>query len=289
MSWPLFRKILRDLRWPFLGTAFLLVLFETLWVKITDRVTKEVIPAILAKIPKKDLFDILFRDSGKLVQAVLGGESIDLSDTGDLLSVGYVHPLPTTLLLVWALGRGAGALAGELERGTMELLVAQPIARWRIVMTHLCVDLVTIPSLALCMWLGTLLGAYIVPLHHPHLYDFWKGVVLAASLGLALTGLTLTISSLGRSRWRVLAWAIALALVMSLLNILGHLWDVLTPYRPLSIFYYYQPQTTVLKDQWTVAVAGMQVPTLAVLLGVPAAGYGFATWRFTRRDLPAPL
>src|SRR4029079_10284793 len=161
--------------------------FETLWVKITDRVTKEVIPAILAKIPKKDLFDILFRDSGKLVQAVLGGESIDLSETGDLLSVGYVHPLPTTILLVWALGRGAGALAGELERGTMELLVAQPIARWRIVMTHLCVDLVMIPSLALGMWLVTLLGAYIVPLHHPHLYDYWKAVLLAASLGLALT------------------------------------------------------------------------------------------------------
>src|SRR4029079_17816079 len=122
----------------------------------------------------------------------------------------------------------------------MELLVALPIGRWRIVMTHLCVDLVTIPSLALCMWLGTLLGAYIVPLHHPHLYDYWKAVLLAASLGLALTGLTLTISSLGRSRWRVLAWAIALALVMSLLNILGQLWDVLTPYRPRSIFYYYQ-------------------------------------------------
>jgi ABC-2 type transport system permease protein len=289
MSWPLFRKILRDLRWPWLGTAFILTLFEALWVKITDRVTHEVIPAILAKIPKADLFSILFQDSGKLLQVVLGGEAIDLSKTGDLLSVGYVHPLPQTILLVWALGRGAGALAGELERGTMELLVAQPIARWRIVTTQLFVDLATIPALALCMFLGTLLGAYLVPLNNPHLYDYWKAVVLAASLGFALTGLTIAISSLGRSRWRVLTWAIALALVMSLLNILAQLWDALEPYRPLSIFYYYQPQYTILKNQWSVPVGGVQIPMLVVLLGVGCAGYAFAIWRFTKRDLPAPL
>jgi ABC-2 type transport system permease protein len=289
MSWPLFRRILRDLRWPWLGTAFILTLFEGLWVKITDRVTNEVIPAIIDKIPLKDLLAIVFQGSGKFIQVLLGGESVDVSRSGDLLSVGYVHPLPQTILLIWALGRGAGALAGELERGTMELLVAQPIARWRIVTTHLCVDLLTIPALALCMFLGTILGSHIVPLANPHLYDYWKAVVLAAALGFALTGMTIALSSLGRSRWRVLTWAIALALVMSLLNILGQLWDALTPYRPLSIFYYYQPQYAVLKNQWTVPVAGLEIPMLAVLLGVGAAGYAFAIWRFTRRDLPAPL
>jgi ABC-2 type transport system permease protein len=289
MSWPLFRKIIFDLRWPWLGTALLLTLFEALWVKITHRVTTEVIPAITAKIPWTDLVKVLFQDSGKLVQVVLGGESIDLSNYQDLLSIGYVHPLPTTVLLIWALGRGAGALAGELERGTMELLIAQPIARWKVVTTHFCVDLVTLPALTMCMFLGTLLGAYIVPLSHPNLLDYWKAVTLAASLGFALTGMTIAISSLGRSRWRVLAWAIALALLMSLLNILAQLWDALGPYRPLSIFYYYQPQNTILKDIWTVPVGSVPIPMLAVLLGVGTAGYGYAIWHFTRRDLPAPL
>jgi len=289
MSWPLFRKILHDLRWPWLGTALLLALFETLWVKIVDRITHEVIPAIVARIPKTELFKILFQDSGKLLQVVLGGESVDLSRPGDLLSVGYIHPLPTTILLVWALGRGAGALAGELDRGTMELLVAQPIARWRIVTTHLLVDLATIPALTLCMFLGTLLGASVVPLANPHLYDFWKGAALAAALCFALSGLTIALSSLSRSRWRVLSWAIALTLVMALLNVLAQLWDALGPYRPLSIFYYYQPQYAILKDQWTIPVAGWDVPMLGVLLGVGLGGYIIAVWRFSQRDLPAPL
>jgi ABC-2 type transport system permease protein len=289
MSWPLFGKILRDLRWPWLGTAFLLMLFESLWVKITDRVTNELIPAIIKKIPAKDLFAILFEGSGKFLQAVLGGESVDIAKTGDLLSVGFVHPLPQTILLIWAVGRAAAALAGELERGTMELLIAQPIARWRVVTTHLCVDLITLPALTLCMLGGTYLGVQWVPLSNADLSHFWRGMVLAAALAFALTGMTMAFSSLGRSRWRVLAWTIGLVLVMSLVNLVGQLWDTIEPYRPWSLLYYYQPQYAILKDQWTVPVGGVAIPMLGILLGVGALGYAFVVWHFSRRDLPAPL
>jgi ABC-2 type transport system permease protein len=288
MSQSLFWKVMRDLRWPWVGAAFLLVLFEGFWVKITDRVTNEVIPSILKKISAKDLFSILFEGSGKLFQAVLGGEAIDISKTGDLLSVGYVHPLPQTILMIWALGRGASAIAGELERGTMELLVAQPIARWKIVTSQLLVDLVTIPGLAIMMLFGTWLGTELVPLK-TDLTLYWRAVVLAISLTFALAGITYAISSMGRSRWRVISWAFGIVLAMSFLNLFGQLWDGLAPWRPLSIFYYYQPQYAILKDQWTLPVNGVQVPVLGVMLGVATLGYGFALWNFSRRDLPAPL
>ncbi|HMP17636.1 MAG TPA: ABC transporter permease subunit, partial [Gemmatales bacterium] len=191
--------------------------------------------------------------------------------------------------MIWALGRGASALAGELERGTMELLVAQPIARWKVITTHLMVDLITIPGLACMMLFGTWLGTELVPLKNADLSAYWKAVVLAIALTFALSGLTYAISSLGRSRWRVIAWTFGIVLVMSFLNLFGQLWDALSPWRPLSIFYYYQPQYAILKDQWTLPVAGMQVPVLVVLLGVATLGYGFALWQFSRRDLPAPL
>ncbi|HMO37630.1 MAG TPA: hypothetical protein PKA06_16440, partial [Gemmatales bacterium] len=70
MSISLFWKVLRDLRWPWLGAAFLLALFEGFWVKITDRVTNEVLPAILQKLAQsfsaRDLLSIIFEGSGKL-------------------------------------------------------------------------------------------------------------------------------------------------------------------------------------------------------------------------------
>jgi len=187
------------------------------------------------------------------------------------------------------LGRGASALAGELERGTMELLVAQPIPRWKIITTQLAVDLVTIPTLALCMILGTFIGTKLVPLPNADLLPYFRGVLLAIAFAFALSGITYAISSVGRSRWQVLAWTFSIVLCMSLLNLLGQLWDTLGPWRPISIYYYYQPQYAILKDQWTLPVAGVQVHALAVLFGVAGLGYGFALWRFSRRDLPAPL
>lgn len=289
MSLTLFLKILRDLRWPLLGAGFLLTLFEGFWVKITDRFSNEVIPAILRSIPKGDLVQILFTGSGKIFQAILGGEAVDLSKTGDLLSVGYVHPLPQTILMIWALGRGASALAGEIERGTMELLISQPIPRWKIISTNLMVDMVTIPALALCMFLGTYLGVMLVPLNNVNLTPYWRGIVLAVAFAFSMSGITYAISSMGRSRWRVLAWTFGIILAMSILNLLGQLWDTLGPWRPLAIHYYFQPQYAILKDQWTLPVAGVQVNALSVMFGVAGLGYAFALWRFSQRDLPAPL
>jgi ABC-2 type transport system permease protein len=65
--------------------------------------------------------------------------------------------------------------------------------------------------------------------------------------------------------------------------------------RPLTVFYYYQPQQIILNGRWTVDVlagqGGSPVPVnvLAVLFGVGAVGYLVALWAFCRRDLPAPL
>jgi hypothetical protein len=69
----------------------------------------------------------------------------------------------------------------------------------------------------------------------------------------------------------------------------------------LTIFYYFQPQKIILQqpNAWTVDLKMwniwhrdqplLEVPVLAVLLGVGIIGYLMALWKFTRRDLPAPL
>src|ERR1700676_172488 len=80
----------------------------------------------------------------------------------DLLSIGYVHPLMQTIFCIWGIGRAAGAIAGEIDRGTMELLLAQPVPRSRLVLGHLGVDCVIIPILCLSLWAGTWIGVWMV-------------------------------------------------------------------------------------------------------------------------------
>ena len=102
----------------------------------------------LAALAGQSLGDVqakVFGGPGKIIRTILGGEQVNLDRAMDLLSIGYVHPLVQTIFCVWAVGRASGALAGELDRGTMELLMAQPVSRPRLVLAHFGVDLVTIP------------------------------------------------------------------------------------------------------------------------------------------------
>jgi ABC-2 type transport system permease protein len=111
---------------------------------------------------------------------------------------------------------------------------------------------------------------------------FGRALPLVAGLMFAVSGYTMWLSAAGRFRWRVLGVAVLVTLLQFLVNLIGQLWDVVTPLRPLTIFYYYQPQQAILGDGWGGS-------TLAVLYGVGLVGYGMALWTFRRRDLPAPL
>jgi ABC-2 type transport system permease protein len=322
MTAVLVRKLLRDLRVQLLVVALLLAAFECLWVKITERITGQIIPVLGRQVSLPGLEETLFKGPGKIVRTLIGGENIKLDRAMDVLSIGYVHPLLQTILCVWAIGRAAGAIAGELDRGTMELLLAQPVARFRVILAHGCVDLLTIPVLCLALWAGTWLGDWLVGpiqvnpaqmealpfpiLAHPGTIDpdllrltpadVGPALVNVAALVFAVTGYTMWLSAAGRFRSRVLGTAVLITLVQFLINLVGQLWEALAFLRPLTVFYYYQPQQVILSGSWTVDFSvwhGGQplwhVPGAAVLFAVGLAGYLLALWVFTRRDLPAPL
>jgi ABC-2 type transport system permease protein len=308
MTRSLLAKLLRDLRGPLLVVMLLLCAFQCLWAKITQRIIQELLPEFTRVMVLGDLERILFQGPGKLMQTLMGGESIRINSTLDMLSIGYVHPLIQAIFCIWAIGRAAGAITGEIDRGTMELLLAQPIARWRVVAAHFLVDLATIPLLCLSLWAGTWLGTWLVGMLSleaprgmlvqavdPRLFGPALGNV--GALIFAVGGYTMALSAAGRFRGRVLGIAVLATLVQFLVNVVGQLWDLIEPLRQFTVFYYYQPQQVVLKDRWTVTVgqlanggaAGIQVPAVAVLLAVGLIGYAVALWTFCRRDLPAPL
>jgi ABC-2 type transport system permease protein len=319
MMGPLVRKLLRDVRISLLVVVLLLVGFQCLWAKVTARISGELVPLLLGlaaaqKIPAFEVQKTLFEGPGQIMRTLMGGENIQLDNAMDFLSVGYIHPLMQTLFCIWAIGRAAGALAGELDRGTMELLLAQPIPRRSVVFAHLCVDGLTIPLLCLALWAGTWLGTALVwpinvPTNQPFLVSvtpeslevypaaFGPALWNVAALLFAVSGYTMWMSACGRFRWRVLGTAVIVTLVQFLVNVIGQLWDVMAWLRPFTVFYYYQPQQIALAGRWSVDLGTvwnggaplLAVNVLVVLFGVGAVGYALALWTFCRRDLPAPL
>jgi ABC-2 type transport system permease protein len=348
MTATLVSKLLRDIRLALIIVALLLGAFQVLWAKITDRILGELAPffnllAGSAGLNAQDIRDKLFEGPGKIVRTIIGGERLDLDSAMDMLSIGYVHPLMQALFCIWAVGRAAGAIAGEIDRGTMELLLAQPLPRWRLVLGHFLVDLLTIPILCLSLWAGNWLGGWIIsPIQirppdkvptlpkRDYLIElgpfkmrvenpaervvnaapreakrdrlevrparFGPALWLVGGLIFAVSGTVMWLSARGRFRWRVLGLAVLIVLLQFLVNVVGQMWDVLAPLRPLTVFYYYQPQQVILGGSWCVNLSEwnhgqplLRLPMPLVLYGVGAVGYALALWTFRRRDLPAPL
>jgi ABC-2 type transport system permease protein len=332
MTLVLVRKLLRDVRWPLLAVCVILFAFSAFWVKIAQRITTEIAPFFLlvgqAQGIGKEVFDeVVFKGPGKISQAVMGGADVQFDQPNDFLAVELLHPVVIILATLWAVSRSASAVSGEIDRGTMELLLSQPVPRHRLVLAHLAVDALVIPVVCLSVVAGTQFGLWLVgpfevdysALRHAmekkpalaHLFRLptepqylsvsaarepWAVLNLAA-LVFALSGIGMAISSVGRSRWRTLGTAALVVVVMFVANVVGQLWDDAAFVRPATVFYYYQPQKVWLHADWAAdlgdAWAGgkplTRVNVLAVLFGVGAAGYLVALRVFTRRDLPAPL
>jgi ABC-2 type transport system permease protein len=286
----LVRKLLRDLRTSFVVMAVFLFGFQILFAHVA--------PEVLSKFQQLGLSmdfiqQIVFEGPGKIFQALMGIGEIHIERATDLHSISYVHPLTQIALCVWAIGRAASAIAGEIDRGTMELLLAQPLRRPQVIAAHLAADLVTIVGLTTALWLGTTTGVWIAGFagnDGPQHID--PRVFLAAQLNVglflfAVGGFTMAISAAGCSRNRVLGIAVIAALVQFLVNVLGQLWSRMEPLRPLTLFYYYQPQPMILHAEWyTESAVWLR---LAVLAAVGVVGYVAALVIFSRRDVPAPL
>ncbi len=286
MTLTLIRKLLRDFRWGLITVALLLGAFQCLWARVTRSVSLDLWSYLANLVPFEELQKKIFEGPGKIVQTLIGGETIDFRHLQDMLSIGYVHPLTQTILCVWAIGRAAGAIAGEIDRGTMELLLAQPITRSSVILAHLCVDVLTIPVLCLSVWSGTWLGIWLVELEASPL-RFAPALLSIALLLFAVSGYTMWLSAAGRFQSRVLGWAILVTLLQFLINLIGQLWDQAEPLRPFTVFYYYQPQQAILNPQWYWQTDAWL--RLGVLAGVGTVGYLLAWRTFCRRDLPAPL
>jgi ABC-2 type transport system permease protein len=301
MTGTLVRKLLRDVRVAILIVALLLAAFQCLWVKIVERLSGQLLPMLLwlaagRNVSGEEVQQFIFQGPGRVLQTLMGGAEINLFRPMDMLSIGYVHPLVQTILCIWAIGRAAGAIAGELDRGTMELLLAQPLPRYRVILAHFFVDWLTIPILCLSLWAGNWLGAWLVGILEigvgrdasqlvvdPQI--FAPALPGVAALVFAVSGYTMWLSACGRFRGRVLGLAVLATLVQFLINAVGQLWDAIAFLRPYTVFFYYQPQQAILER----GTMQDSLANVGVLLAVGGIGYALALWTFCRRDLPAPL
>ncbi len=212
----------------------------------------------------------------KELMAAFVGELTDLTSPAGYLNSQIFFFLGPLLLIIFAVGLGSAALAGEEERGTLDLLLANPVSRARVVAEKLAALIALTLGLAAALWLGLAVGAPLVKL------EIAAGRLAEATLGTVLLALVfgvlaLALGAAAGNRGLSLGVASALAVVTYLLNALAAVVKGLKPYRVLSPFYY-----ATGADPLTNGLNWNHMAVLAALIAVFAA----AAWvSFQRRDL----
>jgi ABC-2 type transport system permease protein len=155
---------------------------------------------------------------------------------------------------LWAISRGSDCISGEIGRGTMEMLLAQPVGRIQVLWSASAITIVGTALLALASWLGVYVGIQTTLVEEPApaatVTIPWFGLELpnplakketqlvamrdrveaawfapAAfnlfSLGIFGAGLSTLLSACDRYRWRTIGIVVGFYLVEMTLKIVG--------------------------------------------------------------------
>ncbi|MBB4661483.1 ABC transporter permease [Conexibacter arvalis] len=145
--------------------------------------TLALVAVVLAFWPSIEGDDTLTRSFGELPPSVQSAVGIaDLGTPAGYLQGQLFSTLGPLIFLSFAIGRGARAIAGEEERGTMDLLLATPIHRARVVIEKAVALLAGLLALGLVTWLGLVAIGPLVDI------DLSAGKLAAATAGNLLLG-----------------------------------------------------------------------------------------------------
>jgi len=212
----------------------------------------------------------------KEIVASVMGEFPDYSTPEGYMNSTTFFMMVPLLFIAYAVGLGANAVAGEEEHGTLDLLLANPLPRWRVVLDKFVATAVLTLALGVALWLGLAVGAAAVDMDL-HVGRLAAVTLSAVLLGLAFGALALAVGAGTGKRGLSTALASVVGVVAYLLNSLAPVVTGLEPYQKLSLLYYYIGADPLRN--------GLNVGHAAVLAGVTAVLLVVAILTFQRRDV----
>lgn len=209
------------------------------------------------------------------IKTLLGG---DFTTPAGYLRSETFSVLGPILFLVFAIGAGSRAIAGEEEGRTLDLLLATPIRR-----SHVLFDK-WISMVLASISLGVVLGLTIALVGPVFDLRIALPELVAACLMLSLLAITfgtvaLAVGSFTGRRGLANGMTGGIATIAYVLNVLAPTVDALALLRPFSPFrWYLEPDPLI---------AGLTATNVLVLVAIAAVAYAAAWLSFEHRDLRA--
>jgi ABC-2 type transport system permease protein len=253
-----FAKSLRDQRWQIGGFGLALLsmaaMIVLLWPTYRNTVANIQLP--------------------EAVQALLGSD-LSYATAAGFVSAEFFSWIPI-LLIVYAVIQGTGAIAGEESSGTIDLLMAQPLARSAMVFQKCAAVLA---GSVLIVSLGYLGFALTIPFVTIEISIGDAALASANMLPITIFyfAFALWLGAVAPNRAYASGGAIALGTAGYFANTIAAGVHALSWLRYASPFYYYGAGLPLVK--------GIDWPHVSILLGVAALFVALTVWSFQRRDI----
>jgi ABC-2 type transport system permease protein len=220
-------------------------------------------------------------NSGAIPEELLNFGSGSFFSLPGAVTLGVQHPIAIALVGVFAVGATAMAVAGERQRGTLEVMLARPLARTGAYLSILLGLLLVVGTVFAALLAGFVVGAALqgllddLPLEHLPM-TLLNGFLLWGAF--ATFGLAASVSF--DRPGPALGLTLAYLLVNYFFEILGSLWRDVAWIQEYSLFHHYQP-SEILEG----AVDPVDLLIVGIAFVVPIV---YALVVFPRRDLAAP-
>jgi ABC-2 type transport system permease protein len=202
-------------------------------------------------------------------------EFLDAVGLAGFLALGFTHPVYHLLSGATVIWFSARSLAGEMERGSIQIALSRPMSRLSVYVARVVGMLAVTLMVSVAAPLGMIAGIFAgSPDGEAELRYLAVQGIASALLLACIGGVTLLISSVASRMGQAVGWAIGLLVTSYVIDYFAGLWDALEPIDPFSVFDYYDPPAALTRGE---------IPAVNVLvLAAIAAGATI----FHRRDLP---
>ncbi len=204
------------------------------------------------------------------------GETRDITSPAGYLQAYLFALIMPIIVLIYGILAGGDAIAGEEERSTLDLLLATPVSRTRVMLEKLAAVAVGVFVLSAVTWATVEVGALAIDLVLPH-WGVAATCISLALFGFAFSALALATGAATGKKGTAGGVAAAVALFSYLMSSFAPSVPQLEPYKVVSLMYLYNGADPLANGINPIHAAVL----VAFALVCVAAGLFF----FNRRDL----
>jgi len=272
MNLAIWQKAIREAWRSLVVCSVLLILFAWLFVWLMSQFNLSTFGLMLRMVPK-------------FMQNAMGAPIAELATRTGQFSILFVHVVTMLVCVGWALARGSAPVAGEIGRGTMDLILSLPIRRPTVVVASAVVAAAGGAVLAGSVLAGLGLGLATVDVgEEVALATFLPGAVNLFFMTFAFTGITMLVSACSRDRWQTMAIAGGVFIASFIVKMVARLWSAGAWLGYFSFLSAFEPQQLILLGEQSLPSA---LAHNATLLGLGLVCYLAAAAVLWYRDIPA--